>query len=134
LSDLFALAERHARDLRIEQRKRRLAGEIIDDFDVLPAGMEHLEHVFIVHQQVEQGRQVDARRLGIDRGRFLVVGDLDQAQVRPIGVLAHKFRIDRDEIGPGEPGAKLGQGRAVGNQRMNLHKRCVLTMGRCAVR
>ena len=61
----------------------RLAGEIVDDLDILAAGMEDLEHVLIVDEQVEQGLQVDALGLGIDRGRFLVVADLDQAEVGP---------------------------------------------------
>jgi len=38
------LPQRHRGDLRIEQRHRRLAGQIEDDLEILPAGVEDLEH------------------------------------------------------------------------------------------
>ena len=34
---------------------------------------------------------------GIDRGGFIGAGDLDQAEVRPIGVLAHELGVHGDE-------------------------------------
>src|SRR3546814_7336973 len=40
IADLFGLAERHLADLRVEDRVRRLAGHIEDDFDILPARSE----------------------------------------------------------------------------------------------
>ena len=64
----------------------------------------------ILDQQVEQRRQVDALGLGIDRRGFLVVGDLDQAQIGPIGVFAHELGVDRDEVvgaHAGDEGGKL---------------------------
>ena len=65
------MPERHRRDLRVEQRVRRLAGEIVDDLDILPAGVEDLQHILVVDQQVEQGLQVDALGLRIDRRGLL---------------------------------------------------------------
>ena len=48
-------------------------------------------------------------------------GDLDQAQVGPIGVLAHEFGIDRDEVVGGQAGDEGGEGGGGGDQRMNFH-------------
>ena len=55
--------------------------------DILSACMKHLEHVFIVAHQIEQRCKIDAVGHRIDRRGFLGIGDLDQAQFRPIGVL-----------------------------------------------
>ena len=129
IADLFAKAERHGGDLGVEHRMRRLAGQIMDDLDVLAAGMEDLEHVLIIDQQVEQGRKVDARRLGIDRRGLAGVGDLDQTEFGPVAILAHELGIHRDIGGFGHAGAEIGKRLAVGNQRMNLHMVFDLIMG-----
>ena len=102
IADLLAEPERHRRDLGVEQRMRRPAGDVVDDLDILASGVEDLEHVLIVDQQVEQGRHVEPFGLGVDGGGLVDVADLDQAQVRPIGVLAHEFGVDGDErrLGP----------------------------------
>ncbi len=122
IAHLFALTQRHRRNLGIEHRMRGLAGQVVDDFQILPAGMDDLQHILILGQQVEQGFQVDARRHRVDRGGFVRVGDLDQAQFGPIAVLAHEFGVDRDEIGGGQAGAQLGEAFRVLDQRMNLHR------------
>ena len=83
--------------------------------------MEDLEHIVVVDEQVEQGREIESLSLGIDRRGFVGAGDLHQAQVRPIGVLAHEFGVDRDEIGAGKAFAELKQRVAVGNERVNEH-------------
>jgi len=68
----------------------------VDDLEVLAAGVEDLHHFIILDEQGQEGREVDVG-LGIDRGRFLGAGDLDQAQVGPIGVLAHELGVHGDE-------------------------------------
>jgi hypothetical protein len=78
--------------------------------------MDDLENMLVIDQQVEQGREIDPLRLGIDRRRLLAVGDLEQAQVRPIGVLAHELGVDRDEVRSRQPFAQLFEGLGVGNQ------------------
>jgi hypothetical protein len=93
IADLLAHPHRHRRDLGVEQRVGRLAGEIVDDLEVLAAGVEDLEHILIVDQQVEQGLQVDALALGSIAAASLV-GDLDEAELRPIGAFAHELRVD----------------------------------------
>ena len=121
VADLLAQPERHRRHLRVEQGMGRPAGQVEDDLDILPAGVEDLEHMLVVDEQVEQRRQVDPLGLGIDRRRLLAVRDLDQAQIGPIGVLAHELGVDRDEVGSGEPFAELFQGLGIGNERMDTH-------------
>lgn len=91
--------------------------------------MEDLQHILIVDHQVEQGRQVKAGRLGIDRGGLVRVRDLHQAEIGPIAVFAHEFGIDRNIGRFGDPGAELGESLAVGNQRMDLHMVFDLIMG-----
>ena len=71
IADLLAMPERHGRDLRVEQRVGDLAGEIVDDLEVLSAGVEDLENVLVVHEQVEQRLEIDALGLRVDRGGFV---------------------------------------------------------------
>ena len=61
-------------------------------------------------------------RLGVDRRGFFGARDLDQAQVGPIGVLAHELGVHGDERLLGEP---VDQGLEVvrtGDQRMDMHE------------
>ena len=90
------MAESHGRHLRVEQRVGHLAGQIVNDLEILAACVKDLQDVRILHEKVEQRLQVDVR-FGIDRGGFVGARDLDQAKVRPIGVLAHELGVHRDE-------------------------------------
>ena len=122
VTDLFALADCHHRDLGIENGMGRLAGQIVDNLNVLAAGVKYLQHVFIVAHQVQQARQVDAVCQRIDCGRFFIVGDLHQAEFRPIRVLAHEFRIDGDEVGFFEARDQIVERFGRGNQIMYFHR------------
>ena len=56
------------------------------DLKVLPTGVQHLHHIWVLeqrgqHMQVLNGERVDHRHL-------VVGGELDQAQARIIGLLA----------------------------------------------
>ncbi len=64
IADLLAMPERHRRDLRVEQRVGHLAGEIMDDFEILAAGVEDLQHVLVSDEEVEQRLQVDPSAFG----------------------------------------------------------------------
>ncbi len=75
-------------------------------------------------EQVEQRLQVDALGLRIDRRRLLGARDLDQAQVRPIGVLAHELGVHGDEGVGGEAVDESLEVVGLGNQRMNMHESC----------
>ena len=94
-----------------------LAGQVEDDLDILPAGMEDLEHILVVDQQVRAaGVRSIPSAFGSIAAASSLIGDLEQAQVGPIGVLAHELGVDRDEVGLREPFAQLFEGLGVGNQ------------------
>ena len=57
----IAIAEHHGGDLGVEHRMRDHLGAVPDDFDVLPRGVEHLEHLLVRHQ-LEERREIDALR------------------------------------------------------------------------
>jgi hypothetical protein len=94
---------------------RRAPGGVVDDLNVLPAGMKDLEHVFVVREQVEQWREVDVLGHRVDGGGFLGIGDLHQAEFGPIGVLAHELRVDRHEVRFRETRAQIGQFLGIGD-------------------
>ena len=73
------------------------AGEIVDDLEVLAAGVKDLQHLLIIHKHIEKRLQIDPIGLGIDRGGFLGARYLDQAEIGPIGVLAHELSVHGDE-------------------------------------
>ncbi len=101
IGDRFAEAAHHGRDLRIEDRMRKDAAEMPDDLDVLARGVEHLHHALVGHQR-EEGREVQPRRFRVDDHRFVAAGDLDDAELRPVGRLPHELGIDGDEGVAGE--------------------------------
>src|SRR3546814_13064058 len=93
----------------------------MDDLKVLRARVEDLQHILILDQQIEQRLQVQAGGLGVYRSRLFGRGDLDQAQVGPIGVLAHELRVDGNEIDRRKEGTKLLKGSGVADQRVKVH-------------
>ena len=76
-----------------------------------------------------RGRQVHERAqyhrpgliLGVDGRGLLSIGDLEQAEIRPIGILAHELGIHGHEVGPGEPFAEIFEGLGIGNQWVDSH-------------
>ena len=121
IADLLGLAERHRGNLGVEQRGGGLAGQVEDDLYVLRACVEDLEDLGILGEQVEQRAQIDSRCLGIDGRGLFQIADLYQAQLGPIGVLAHELGINRDKVGLGQTRAQPREGIGVGNQWVNLH-------------
>ena len=93
----------------------------MDDFKVLPAGVEDLQHVLVFDHQLEDRGQIDVR-LRVDRRRFLAARDLQQAQDRPVGVLAHELGVDGDERLLREPVDQLCEFVGVGDERVNSHE------------
>ncbi len=87
-------------------------GQIPDDFQVLPGGMEDLDDVGVGHQ-LEKRREVQPFRDGVDGGGVIVAGDLDDADFWPKGRFAEKFRIDGDE-------GVFGKGLANGGQSAGI--------------
>ena len=92
-----AEAADHGCDLAVEQRIGNHAALVMKDFDVLPRGVQDLHDAGRFEQLVE-GRQVDAVGEGIDDRLDPRRRHLDQAQLGPIGLVAHELGIER-EIG-----------------------------------
>ena len=69
-------------------------------------------------EKVEQGLQVDIR-LGVDRRGLLRACDLDQAEVGPVGILAHELGVHGDEWMAGDAVDEGLQVVGFGNQWMN---------------
>ncbi len=74
----IAIAQDHGGDLRIDQRRRNDVRPVPADFDVLPGGVEDLDHVGVGHQ-FEEGRQVDALGESIDHHGLFERGQLRHA-------------------------------------------------------
>ena len=72
------------------------------------AGRVGDRHVLAVGQRSPKLRQV-AARVRVDHGQIVRGGDLHQAQLRPERVFRHKFGIDADAVGMGEPMAEIGE-------------------------
>ena len=108
VGDLLAVAANHRRNLRVEQRRRQDAGELPKDLEVLPGGVEHLDHVLVGHQ-LQQRLEVEPLGEGVDRHRFVVRGELDDAKDRPECRLAQEFGIDGHERRARQAVARLSE-------------------------
>ena len=104
----FAEAAHHGGDLGVEDRMRDEARQVPDDLQILPRGVKHLHHALVGHQS-EEGLEGDAGVQGIDQRLVLGAGELDEAQPRPVGLLAYEFRVDGHEVVLAEPLAELGE-------------------------
>ena len=116
----FAEAAHHGGDLGVEDRRRHLAVEVVEDLEVLARGVEDLEHLGVVHQRGAAERGRCPGPAGRWRRPRRGPADLHQAELRPIGLVAHEFGVDRDVA------ARL---RASGRRRRAL--RCWRSTGSC---
>ena len=91
----FAEAADHRHDLGVEQGIGDDAAFMPENLDVLPPGMQHLDDARVLEKR-EKRRQVDAVRQRIDDGRDAGGGDLQQAEDRPIGRVAHELGVEGD--------------------------------------
>ena len=107
IADLLRLADRHHRNLRVKNRRGRGAGEVEDNLDILTAGVKDFQNFRCFGEQVEQRGHVEPFCQRINRSGLVLVTDLNKAQFRPIGVLAHEFGIDRDKVMFGKPFAQI---------------------------
>ena len=69
-----------------------------------------------VGEQLEERFEVDPGRQGVDRRDVVLSADLHQAEFRPVGVVAHEFRVDRDEVGLLVAAAECGKRLRIGDQ------------------
>ena len=108
VADRFAEAADHGRDLGIEDRVGDDAGKMMHDFDVLAARMEHLQDP-LIHHEVEKGFQIKARREAVDQDLGAFARHLDEAELRPEGLLAHELGVEGHKRGLGQLRAGFGQ-------------------------
>ncbi len=74
-----------------------VAGQLDEDFDVLPGGVEDLDDL-VVGEELEEGLEAEAIGEGIDEDRLVGRGRLQEAELRPVGRFAQELGIDGDEI------------------------------------
>src|SRR6185437_14188033 len=121
VADAVAEAAYHGGDLGVEERRRHRTRQVDEDLDVLPRRVEDLEQGGGGHQR-EKRPQVDAGRQRVERGGLVGAGDLHQAELREIGLVADEFRVDRDVGGLGLAAAEGGEGGTGIDQR---HRRAI---------
>ena len=121
IADLFALAQRHSRNLGIEHWMRGFAGQVEENFNILSARVENLQHILIIAEQFEHRGHIEPFCLRVDGRRFIGIGQLDEAKVGIICVFPHEFGIDGDERRLGQTFAQFREAFAVGDKRVNLH-------------
>ncbi len=111
ITDLIALPQRQRRHLRIEHRRRRCAAQMKEDFQILLPGMQQLGHGRVVDpfQQRVQRRQ----RHWIDARHPVGAGNLDQAELRIVGLFADEFSIQRQLRRALQTGAEVSQSRLI---------------------
>jgi hypothetical protein len=111
------MAADHGRHLRIEQRPRHRVHAQVENLEVLAGRVKDLEDLGIGHQLVER-RQIHAFRQRIDRRGLFGASHLGQAELGPVGALAHELGVDRHELGAGQG---LAEGREVIGRGDELH-------------
>ena len=122
----LAEAAHHGRDLGVENRVRDDAREVVDDLNVLAGGMEDLEDP-LVHHELEEGHEVELGREAVDEHLGAIGGHLDEAELRPEGLLPHKLGIERNKGRLGQPLACCGK---LVRTRDEIHVRVDIAQGR----
>src|SRR4051794_2911437 len=100
---------------------RDLASEVVNDLKVLPAGVKDLQYLLVVDEQIEERLEIDVG-LGIDPRSFFAACNLDQAEVRPIAILAHELSVHGDERLAGKTVDECPEVVGLSNQRMDTHE------------
>jgi hypothetical protein len=121
VGDAVAIAEHHRRDLGVEDRMRQDAGAVPDDLDVLPRGVEDLQHRLVRHQ-AEERVEVDALGQRVDDDGFLRARQLDDAEQRIVGRLPQELGIDGDD---GMGGETLAGCLEIGGRGNQVHDGCI---------
>ena len=105
----------HGGDLGIENRVGHGAEFQQKDFHILPGGVEDLHDMWLRHQFAERAK-IKPRRQGIHQRNLMLAGQLDQAELWPIGAFTHEFRVHGDEGLMLQPVAKRGEASGIGDQ------------------
>ena len=94
-AELRRPADERRADLRVDETRRQPRRALPDHLEILARAVQHPGPVG-AEQPLEQRREVE-RRETVDARRVLAGRDLDQAQLRVVGLLADELRVDRDE-------------------------------------
>ena len=100
-------AQKRCRRLRVEHGSRHDARLVVQDADILRAGVEHLHAVLVRQNRDERGEVLHGNR--VDERRDGAVVDLEQTQARVVGLLAKELGVDAEDLGALEPGGERGQ-------------------------
>ena len=92
VADLLRVPQKRRGHLRVEQGTRQRAHLAQQYLEVLPARVEQLHHGLVLQQRRQHAQIIDLE--GIHDGRLVVGGQLQKAQLRVIGLLAQKLRVD----------------------------------------
>ena len=92
VADLLGVAQKSGRHLGIEQGRRQNAQLAIEDLQILASGVEELHDGRVGKQRGEHLHVLDGE--GIHDGHFRIRSQLNEAEVRIVGLLAQKLRIN----------------------------------------
>ena len=87
------MAQKGRRYLRVENRPRQHAHFAQKNLQILRARMEQLHDAFVFQHRLQCAQIADGER--VHDNSFVVGGQLNKAQLRVVGFLAKKLRIDR---------------------------------------
>ena len=93
---LHALSQEGRGELGVEDGRHDAAARVVDDLEVLVAGVEDLRDGR-VGQDLHEGREV-RDRLRVYRRRLVCGRDLDEAQLGMVALLAQELGVDRDHL------------------------------------
>jgi hypothetical protein len=99
---LRGIARERSRDLRVDEPRRHAPGELEDHLEILACAVQHPGEAR-VEQVREQRLEIQARE-AIDARDLLTRADLDQAELRIVGLLAHELRVDGGDLRRAERG------------------------------
>ena len=69
-----------------------------ENLDVLAGGVEYFDDVGLAQQLIQRRQVQPVAMQRVDDHGLLRAGQLDQAEFRPIAVVAHEFGIDGEEF------------------------------------
>ena len=93
VADLRGEAGERRGDLRVEQRCHG-AEQRREHLEVLPPGMQHLRGAARAQRRAQRPQVLERER--VDAHRAAARGELQQAELRPVGALAHELGVETD--------------------------------------
>src|SRR6476620_12586222 len=91
----------------------------MNDFNVLSRRMKDLQYL-LVDDQVEEWLELEAGGEAVHQHLGAVRRHLDEAKLRPEGLLAHELGVHRHKRGSAKPRAGLGQVLGTGDEMHQL--------------